>query len=115
MELYGRILVPVMKAYGPGLVLVSAGFDAHAMDPIGSMELTPRGFAALAGLILDTASMLDAPVVFALEGGYNLDALAESVRGVVNVMKGGAAPRVRGERFRELEAILEVQGRYWPL
>ncbi|HOM29939.1 MAG TPA: histone deacetylase [Deltaproteobacteria bacterium] len=115
MALYERVLLPVMRAFEPGLVLVSAGFDAHAMDPIGGMQLSSRGFAALAGLILENARQAGAPVVFSLEGGYNLDALRDSVREVVEVMKGGQAPKVRPSGFRELDDICEVQARYWPV
>jgi len=115
VALYRSVLVPVMEAFEPGLVLVSAGFDAHSMDPIGGMELSSAGYAALAGLILETAGRLMSPVVFALEGGYNLDALRESVQAVVGVMKGEAAVQVREHRFRELDAICENHSKFWPI
>jgi acetoin utilization deacetylase AcuC-like enzyme len=65
----------------PELVLLSAGFDAHAQDPIGSLGLEVEDFAALSELVLDVANThAHGRLVSCLEGGYNLDALAESVQ-----------------------------------
>ena len=64
----------------PQLVLISAGFDAHTDDPIGSLGLESEDFAALTQDVLQVAkTRCDGRVVSLLEGGYNLDALAESV------------------------------------
>ena len=113
--LYSAVLVPVIRSFKPALILVSAGFDAHAMDPIGGMELSSRGFAIMAALIRDAAEEVNAPVVYTLEGGYNLDALRESVSAVINVMRGGSMPRVEETHFAELDEILKAHSRYWPL
>jgi acetoin utilization deacetylase AcuC-like enzyme len=65
----------------PELVLISAGFDAHAKDPIGSLGLEVEDFATLSLQVLDIArSHSKGRVVSCLEGGYHLDALAESVQ-----------------------------------
>jgi acetoin utilization deacetylase AcuC-like enzyme len=65
----------------PELVMVSAGFDAHAKDPIGSLGLETEDFTALTKLVLDVAKThAKGRLVSCLEGGYNLDALAESVQ-----------------------------------
>jgi acetoin utilization deacetylase AcuC-like enzyme len=65
----------------PELVLVSAGFDAHAQDPIGSLGLDTDDFATLTKQVLDVAkTQCKARLVSCLEGGYHLDALAESVQ-----------------------------------
>jgi acetoin utilization deacetylase AcuC-like enzyme len=64
----------------PELVLVSAGFDAHRLDPVGSLGLESEDFIPLTKLVLDIANTHAAGrVVSLLEGGYNVDALAESV------------------------------------
>jgi acetoin utilization deacetylase AcuC-like enzyme len=64
----------------PELVLVSAGFDAHARDPIGSLGLETEDFALLTRLVLDVArTHAGGRLVSCLEGGYNLNALARSV------------------------------------
>jgi acetoin utilization deacetylase AcuC-like enzyme len=65
----------------PELVLVSAGFDAHARDPIGSLGLEVEDFTALTRAVLEVArTHAKGRLVSCLEGGYHLDALAESVQ-----------------------------------
>jgi acetoin utilization deacetylase AcuC-like enzyme len=65
----------------PELVLVSAGFDAHARDPIGSLGLETEDFTTLTRDVLDVArTHSGGRLVSCLEGGYHLDALAEGVR-----------------------------------
>jgi acetoin utilization deacetylase AcuC-like enzyme len=65
----------------PELVLVSAGFDAHAADPIGALGLEAEDFAALTRLVLDVArTHAGGRLLSCLEGGYDLDALADSVQ-----------------------------------
>ncbi len=67
-------------AIKPELVLLSAGFDAHAADPIGSLGLEVEDFADMTRLILQTArTHADGRLVSCLEGGYDLEALASSV------------------------------------
>jgi acetoin utilization deacetylase AcuC-like enzyme len=64
----------------PQLVLVSAGFDAHRLDPIGSLGLESEDFAELTQIVMDIARVhAGQRLVSVLEGGYHLDALAESV------------------------------------
>jgi acetoin utilization deacetylase AcuC-like enzyme len=65
----------------PELVLVSAGFDAHAKDPIGSLGLEVEDFVTLTREVLAVAKAhAKGRVVSCLEGGYNLEVLAESVQ-----------------------------------
>jgi acetoin utilization deacetylase AcuC-like enzyme len=65
----------------PELVLVSAGFDAHRNDPIGSLGLEVEDFVTLTKQVLDVArTHAQGRLVSCLEGGYHLDALAESVQ-----------------------------------
>jgi len=64
----------------PQLVLISAGFDTHRADPIGSLGLEVEDFATLTDIVLDVAdAYADGRVVSVLEGGYNVVALADSV------------------------------------
>jgi acetoin utilization deacetylase AcuC-like enzyme len=77
---FASVLEKAAAKCKPELVLVSAGFDAHARDPIGSLGLESEDFAQLTRLVLDVANTHAAGrVVSCLEGGYDLDALAESV------------------------------------
>lgn len=68
----------------PELVLLSAGFDAHGRDPIGSLDLDTEDFVTLTGMVLEVArTHAHGRLVSCLEGGYDLQALAESVQGHV--------------------------------
>jgi acetoin utilization deacetylase AcuC-like enzyme len=84
---FRQILQPVANEYKPELVLVSAGMDTHAKDPIGQMNMSGPGYSRLAAVILEIASRwCGGATVFVLEGGYNLQALAEGVLAVINTM-----------------------------
>lgn len=81
--LYEAILWPVAERFQPQLILVSAGFDSHWTDPIAGMRLSLTGYAHLTRELIRMAEQFcGGKIVFALEGGYNLDALSH---GVVNI------------------------------
>ncbi len=72
-------LLPAAAAFEPQLVLISAGFDAHRDDPLAECQMETASFARMAGLVRAAAKDWGAPVGAVLEGGYDLDALADSV------------------------------------
>lgn len=77
---FAGLFVPLLREFGPGLILVSAGFDAHADDLLGGMALEDDSFRRFAALVTDLSREVGAvPPAFVLEGGYNLDALTESL------------------------------------
>jgi len=77
---FAQLLADCAKLCRPELVIISAGFDAHRLDPIGSLDLETEDFATLTKLVLDVADeYCDGRCVSLLEGGYNVQALAESV------------------------------------
>ena len=76
-----------LLAWRPQLVLVSAGFDAHAQDPLASLAWDEADFTAITRMICDAATSCSAPVVSVLEGGYDLAALGRSVRAHVEVLR----------------------------
>jgi acetoin utilization deacetylase AcuC-like enzyme len=67
-------VVPALREYAPGLLIISAGFDAHRDDPLADMRLTDTSYRELTLLVAGIA-----PLVSVLEGGYNLAALSVSV------------------------------------
>ncbi len=76
-----------IQAFTPELILISAGFDAHASDPLGGLNWQTKDYAWLTGAICDLAAKTCAGrVVSCLEGGYDLDALAESTAAHVTVL-----------------------------
>lgn len=74
------------SAFRPQLVLISAGFDAHRDDPLAELNWDESDFTAITRMICDLATSVGAPVVSALEGGYDLAALGRSVRAHVDVL-----------------------------
>ncbi len=87
-------ILPAARAFRPDLVVVSAGFDAHAADPLASCRVSETGFAAMASRALALADeTCGGRLVAVLEGGYDPPALARSVCAVVRVLdrEGDAA------------------------
>jgi acetoin utilization deacetylase AcuC-like enzyme len=78
---------PALKSFAPDLILVSAGFDAHERDPLGSMRVTTEGFAQMANMVRGWANELcDGRLVAVLEGGYDLTGLSDSVCAVLEAL-----------------------------
>jgi acetoin utilization deacetylase AcuC-like enzyme len=116
---YREVVEPIGRAFDPELVLVSVGFDPHRDDPIGGMAVTAAGFAELMDVCLAVASgSARGRLVAVLEGGYDLDGIAESAAAMVGRMLGRPRPAIETTVLpgleRLLEAYREVHGRHWP-
>ncbi|GAA6209359.1 histone deacetylase family protein [Cognatishimia sp. WU-CL00825] len=86
-DVYTREILPALDRYRPELILVSAGFDAHAADPLAQLNWQTEDFAWLTQRLCDLASThCGGRLVSTLEGGYDLRALAESVTAHVGVL-----------------------------
>ncbi len=107
--LYQEILVPVMRRYAPELILVPAGFDAHYQDPVGRSRLTEAFFRRLTHLILNLRSEVnDPPILLALEGGYDPQALASCVREVLKALTGeGHQESLSGEGTKRAAELVQ--------
>lgn len=93
LDLLDQVIAPALRSFQPELLLVSAGQDAHLRDPMGEMRLTAWGYHQLTRRALDLAeNVCDGRAVFCLEGGYDLEALAESTCAIVHAMLGDEAP-----------------------
>jgi acetoin utilization deacetylase AcuC-like enzyme len=80
LRTFDRLLLPLIERYQPQLLLVSAGYDAHQGDPLAGMELSTDAYRTIMLRLRAVADLLcSGRLVAALEGGYNLDDLAESV------------------------------------
>lgn len=90
-SLVEHVVVPIATAYAPDLVLVSAGYDAHADDPLAGCTVTEAGFATMTASLRRLGARLEVPVGMVLEGGYALGALARSVVATLEVL-GAAEP-----------------------
>jgi acetoin utilization deacetylase AcuC-like enzyme len=77
---FQKVLVPAADTFQPDFVVISAGFDAHRDDPLASMDLTEEGYGELTSMVASIAKNFSSGRILAcLEGGYHLQALAESV------------------------------------
>jgi acetoin utilization deacetylase AcuC-like enzyme len=87
LRVFDDVLAPVARQYRPEFILISSGFDAHFRDPLGGMQVTEAGFAALAQRVKRLAAeCCGGRMAAALEGGYDLQALADSGRSVLEEM-----------------------------
>ena len=81
---YRSIVVPALDRFRPELLLVSAGFDAHYLDPLAGLRMTTAGYAGIVSLLQDAARRLcDGRIAFTTEGGYHLTALRECLEAVI--------------------------------
>jgi len=88
-RILSEIVTPVAWRFQPQLILVSAGYDAHWDDPLASLVLSVAGYTAIAQALKELAGELcNGRLVFTLEGGYHLDALAYSVLNTFAVLLG---------------------------
>jgi acetoin utilization deacetylase AcuC-like enzyme len=82
-------VLPRIEDFGPDLVIISAGFDAHRRDPLANLNLVEADFAWATGKLMDVADLrCGGRLVSLLEGGYDLDGLARSVAAHVLTLMG---------------------------
>jgi acetoin utilization deacetylase AcuC-like enzyme len=82
-EIYSETLPKLVDKFNPDIILVSAGYDLHINDPLANLMVTTEGIGIIVENILKTK---DVPFLFMLEGGYNLEALGESVKLTIEKM-----------------------------
>jgi acetoin utilization deacetylase AcuC-like enzyme len=92
VALVQHVVAPVARAFRPGLIAVSAGYDAHHADPLASCLVDEDGYRRMAAVLASVAAELDAPVLVCLEGGYAPDALAHSVLATMDGLAAETPP-----------------------
>jgi acetoin utilization deacetylase AcuC-like enzyme len=123
---YRDLVVPVVRAFEPELLLISAGFDAHENDPLASMRMTTAGYARLTARLLAVADEIcGGRVVIITEGGYDTAALSSCLESVIARASGKTsgedlplAEVVDGSRERGEAAAREVRrhhAEFWPI
>jgi histone deacetylase 6 len=117
LEAFDRVLLPIARVFAPDLVFVSAGFDAAAGDPLGSLRMSPAGYAALTARLQTLAA---GRVLLALEGGYDLVAISRCAEACLRALLGDededvAAGAVSPLADRVLRAVLRTQASFWPV
>jgi acetoin utilization deacetylase AcuC-like enzyme len=89
-EAFEDRILPALNTFRPELIIVSAGFDAHERDPLGSLNMTADDFGWVTRELMKSAERhCDGRLVAVLEGGYDLQGLSDSVSAHVGeLMKG---------------------------
>ncbi len=122
-QVFDELIGPIVEAFAPELLVVSAGYDAHWRDPIGGLRLSAAGFAELASRVTAWARACSGGrLVLVLEGGYDLEALAASVLATAEAIVGrpvvdplGPAAGPERDIQERLARICEIQARWWPV
>jgi acetoin utilization deacetylase AcuC-like enzyme len=92
-QIAAEILLPLAERFTPDILLVSAGYDAHWMDPLANLQLTTMGFHRLAGSLMEIArTHCGGRAVFVLEGGYDPAVIREGVLASIAAMAGSPVP-----------------------
>jgi acetoin utilization deacetylase AcuC-like enzyme len=117
---FRSIVVPVLDQFAPGVVLVSAGYDAHRRDPIAGMRVSTEGFAGMVAHLRGVAARhAGGRLVAVTEGGYDLPALADGLEVTLEILDGRSADpaSVQGDASRGRHAadvVRSTLGPYWP-
>ncbi len=118
---FAELIVPVLEAFRPELLLLSAGFDAHHRDPLASMRVSTDGFAAIVTRMWHLAARsCQGRLVAVTEGGYDLVALAGGLDATIEVLSvppPEALEAMQGDHARGREVsdlVRSVLGPYWP-
>ena len=115
---FGRVVVPVVEQFCPDWILVSNGYDAHGLDPLGGMMLESAHYGWLAGWVASQVS--SSRVITFLEGGYDLDALRTASTATVNGLAGRTGDfrwptEIVGSAGRVVDLAVESLSAYWEL
>ena len=115
VSLVSDVVAPVALAYAPELVLLSAGYDAHADDPLATCTVTEAGYAAMTAVVRRFAAELGVPVGLVLEGGYALGALARSLAATLEVLAADEVPDAGSAPPDPLAVHAAARlNRWWP-
>jgi len=119
-----RVIIPVLDAYQPELIIISAGQDAYYGDPIGGMRLTWQGYDYMTRALAEAAKRhAQGRMLLCLEGGYHLSGAAQAVNYIIAALLGDAekppleiaAVPPNSESLKILTRINILHSKYWPL
>ena len=118
LTVFEEVMKPVAMEFDPDIVLVSAGQDPHQADPLSGMNLTTEAFGSMAATVKEVAdSCCEGRLVAALEGGYNLSALSDSIVAILRSFKGESPAKIEVEEDPRVEERIEEVRRamrpYW--
>ncbi|CEP02835.1 Histone deacetylase domain-containing protein [Plasmodiophora brassicae] len=109
LEVFQKVFVPIANEFKPQLIIVSAGFDACDGDPLGGMSVTPKGFSQMLSMLIPVCSR----IVLALEGGYNVQAIANCSAACLGVLLDGAvstdSPAQNGKSKTRKQLLMQAE------
>jgi acetoin utilization deacetylase AcuC-like enzyme len=119
LRAYREIVAPIVLAFDPEIVLVSAGFDAFGGDPLAGMELTVPGFGALADVCVGLSGGASrGRVVAVFEGGYSTEGIAGAAAALASRLLERPTPPVETAAHAGLDTLVDAWRRtqtpYWP-
>ena len=112
---FQQIVMPIATEFDPDLVMISAGFDAAAGDPLGQCFVSPAGYGHMTHMLMQLAR---GKVVACLEGGYNLRSIAVSALAMTRTLMGEPPERV-GElaptpsAVQTIQKVINTQSQFW--
>jgi acetoin utilization deacetylase AcuC-like enzyme len=116
-----ELVGPVVTAFAPELILLSAGYDAHASDPLGGMRVSTGGFAAMTAHVQQLAAgCCQGRLAAVTEGGYDLAALEDCLESTLTQLAAGPPapqPAVSGDTSRidrVIPAVRKALETHWP-
>jgi acetoin utilization deacetylase AcuC-like enzyme len=115
---FERVVLPAAEAFAPELVLVSAGFDASARDPLAQMQLSADAFGWMAGELEKIAARsASGRMALVLEGGYDLVALEAGLARSLDAMVRGVTPSLpaAASDAEDVERAARVAHAAWPV
>jgi acetoin utilization deacetylase AcuC-like enzyme len=112
LSLVEHLVAPIAREFEPGLLAISAGYDAHRDDPLAECQLDTDSYGEMAAASRELAAELDVPVLVCLEGGYDRGALASSVLTTIEALGGDRA--ARGSPAGPARPYIERHRERWP-
>ena len=113
LALVQHVVAPIARSFAPGLIVISAGFDAHRDDPLAECEVETQTYGDMAATMRMVCEELEAPVLVCLEGGYDPSALAASVLATVEALADGREPQVAPSE--PARPYIERHRERWPV
>lgn len=117
MWAFEQVIMPMGREFEPDLVIISSGFDAAEGDTIGQCHVSPACYGHMTHMLL---SLARGNMCVVLEGGYNLDAIANSALGVSKVLVGEPPDELphpkrqpTAEAILTIENVIRAQSKYW--
>lgn len=119
-QIFERILLPIGRQFKPDLILTSAGFDTYYLDPLGAMQVTPKGFARMTRNLLQLAGeVCQGRLLLVLEGGYHLEGLSLSTLAVLQELLGESTLSAEQQQtdsrpdLSVVKKVWDIQKNYW--